>query len=56
MTQTVFASVLGVSKKTIESWEAGLNHPSGASARLLQLLQDIPELSCRFYSCKVQGQ
>lgn len=34
MTQTTFAEVMGVSKKTVEAWEAGTNIPMGSSCRL----------------------
>ena len=30
MSQKTFASYLGVSCKTVEAWESGINHPSGA--------------------------
>lgn len=30
MTQRVFASYMGVSKKTVEAWEHGTTHPSGS--------------------------
>ncbi len=39
-TQGFFANWLGVSKKTVQAWESGRNIPSGASARLLSLLED----------------
>jgi putative transcriptional regulator len=39
MTQGVFAIVLGVSKKTVESWEAGRYTPDGAARRLITVLQ-----------------
>ena len=39
MTQKLFAKALGVSVKTVESWEAGMNHPSGVASRMLELLQ-----------------
>jgi putative transcriptional regulator len=39
MTQGVFAVVLGVSKKTVESWEAGRYTPDGAARRLITVLQ-----------------
>lgn len=42
MTQAIFASVLGVSPRTVESWERGINKPSGPSCRLLKLYQDNP--------------
>lgn len=38
LTQHVFASVMGVSSKTVEAWESGQNAPSGSSSRMLQLL------------------
>ncbi|MDD2458419.1 MAG: helix-turn-helix domain-containing protein [Eubacteriales bacterium] len=44
MSQSSFASVIGVTKKTVEAWEAGTNKPSGASARLLQLIKENPEI------------
>ena len=42
MSQGVFAIVLGVSKKTVESWEAGRYTPDGAARRLLSILQTDP--------------
>jgi putative transcriptional regulator len=39
MTQGVFAVVLGVSKKTVESWETGRYTPDGAARRLITVLQ-----------------
>lgn len=36
--QSVFADVLGVSKKTVEAWESGRNVPSDAACRLLELI------------------
>ncbi len=39
LSQTVFAQVLGVAKKTIEAWEAGRNVPSGAACRFLEVLR-----------------
>lgn len=43
MTQNAFASFLGVSKKTIEAWECGRNHPDGAASRLLWITQQNPD-------------
>ena len=37
--QQLFAGYLGVSKKTVEAWEAGTNHPFGAASRLLNMLE-----------------
>jgi putative transcriptional regulator len=44
LSQVVFASSLGVSKKTVEAWERGRNTPAGPSRRLLQLIRDNPEI------------
>ena len=38
MTQSVFASYMGVSKKTVEAWECGRTHPTGPVFRLLDIL------------------
>ena len=39
MTQRVFANYMGVSQKTVEAWESGVNHPVGPACRLLSLLE-----------------
>ena len=44
LSQGVFAVVLGVSKKTVESWEAGRYMPDGAARRLITMLQEDPML------------
>jgi len=44
LSQGVFASSLGVSKKTVEAWERGINIPAGPSRRLLQLIRDNPKV------------
>ena len=38
LTQRGFASVVGVSPRTVEAWEAGANMPSGSARHLLYLL------------------
>ena len=38
MTQSVFASYMGVSIKTVEAWEGGRSHPTGPAFRLLDIL------------------
>lgn len=49
LSQKLFASYMGVSNKTVEAWESGINHPSGAASRILNmmemsenLIQDFP--------------
>ena len=39
MTQTLFAYYMGVSKKTVEAWEYGTNHPAGPACRILSYLE-----------------
>ena len=45
MTQSVFASYMGVSKKTVDAWECGRTHPTGPAFRLLDILaaEDLEE-------------
>lgn len=44
MTQAIFAAVMGVSVKTVEAWESGINTPSGTARRMLSLLKSDPQL------------
>lgn len=44
MTQILFANLIGVSKKTVEAWEAGKNSPNGAATRMLSLIKADPDL------------
>ena len=48
MSQKIFASYMGVSDKTVEAWESGTNHPSGAASRLLSMLEVDDELIIKF--------
>ncbi len=48
MTQTTFAEVLGVSKKTVEAWEVGTNAPIGTARRLLSMLKTDPALPAKY--------
>ena len=38
MTQKAFASILGVSKRTVEAWETGKSNPSPAARNLIYLI------------------
>lgn len=42
LSQKAFAEVMGVSAKTVEAWESGINKPGGSSARLLQIFEENP--------------
>jgi putative transcriptional regulator len=46
MSQAVFARLLNVSTKTVQSWEQGLRTPSHASRRLIQIYSQHPETVC----------
>ena len=43
LSQALFAKVLNVSVNTVRKWEQDERHPSGPSARLLQIAQAHPE-------------
>ena len=47
MSQAVFARLLNVSTKTVQSWEQGVRTPSHASRRLIQIYSEHPETVCR---------
>ena len=42
MSQAVFARVLNVSAKTVQSWEQGQRRPSQAALRLIQVYRQDP--------------
>jgi putative transcriptional regulator len=42
MSQAVFAQVLNVSTKTVQSWEQGQRKPSQAALRLIQVFRQNP--------------
>ncbi len=44
LTQAQFAGVLGTSLGTVRKWESGERLPSGAAARLLELLAAKPRI------------
>lgn len=44
LSQEKFASVLGVSRRTLEGWEQGRRTPSGAARSLLTIAKRRPEV------------
>ena len=44
LSQADFASVLGVSKRTLEQWEQGRREPSGAAKTLLKIAERHPKI------------
>ena len=43
ISQQKFAIILGVSKRTVENWEQGRRHPTGAARSLLRIVEADPE-------------
>ena len=54
MSQTVFARVLNVSTKTVQSWEQGQRKPSHAALRMLQIFRSKPQLVCEVAGVKIE--
>ena len=48
LSQPLFAMAMGVSVKTLESWEQGRNTPSGAAVRLLEIIDRDTDIIDRF--------
>lgn len=44
LSQSEFAAVLGVSKRTLEQWEQGRRQPSGAARILIRIAERHPEV------------
>ena len=44
MSQTKFAKMLGVSKRTIQEWEQGRRKPTGAAKSLLTVAEKRPDV------------
>lgn len=44
LTQAQFATLMGVSKRTLEQWEQGRRTPSGAAKTLLRVAELHPEV------------
>lgn len=53
MTQLVFASVLGVKKKTIEKWEQGKNPVSKPTALLMYLIDNNEDVLKMLYNVEL---
>jgi putative transcriptional regulator len=50
MSQAVFAALLNVSPKTVQSWEQGLRAPSDAALRMLQVVRKRPDVVTTIFS------
>jgi len=43
LSQTDFARLIGVSKRTLENWEQGRRHPTGPARALLKIVGSDPK-------------
>ncbi|QDQ25736.1 helix-turn-helix domain-containing protein [Chitinimonas arctica] len=43
LSQTRFARLIGVSKRTLENWEHGRRHPTGPARALLRIVDADPQ-------------
>jgi putative transcriptional regulator len=50
LSQSVFASIIGVSVKTVEAWESGRNIPEGPAQRMLQLIEKNPKMLEQYFT------
>jgi len=44
LSQAAFATLLGVSKRTLQEWEQGRRKPSGAASALLKIAEKRPDV------------
>lgn len=44
LTQAQFANKLNISSRTLQNWEQGTRHPTGAAITLMRLLEKQPDL------------
>ena len=44
VSQAVFANYLNISVKTVQCWEQGIGHPSGAALKLLSIVKKHPKV------------
>ncbi len=51
LSQSRFASLIGVSKRTLENWEQGRRHPTGPAKALLRILDADPEHAVKSLHC-----
>jgi putative transcriptional regulator len=55
LTQAQFAELLGTSLGTVRKWESGERKPSGAAARLIQLMVAKPKIVTKTLGIKVSA-
>lgn len=47
LSQARFASMIGVSSRTLENWEQGRRHPTGPAKALLRIVETDPKQALR---------
>src|SRR5437868_6412447 len=47
LSQSEFASLIGVSVKTLQNWEQDRRHPTGPAATLLKIISHEPQLAVK---------
>lgn len=47
LSQTRFALLIGVSKRTLENWEQGHRHPTGPAKALLRIVEANPQVALK---------
>lgn len=47
LSQSRFANIMGVSKRTLENWEQGRRHPTGPARALLKIVDADPEYALK---------
>ncbi|MFL5328707.1 MAG: helix-turn-helix domain-containing protein [Gemmataceae bacterium] len=52
MSQAVFAKLMHVSAKTVQSWEQGIRVPSNSARRLIQIFAAQPAIVCQVAGLK----
>ena len=48
LTQQLFGRVIGVSVRTVEAWESGVNQPNGSASRILEMIEENPAIVKEF--------
>ena len=56
MSQSLFASYLGVTKKAVEKWEQGINKIKGPVKVLLYLINDDPNILSKIVRVEYKGK
>jgi len=47
LSQVRFASLIGISERTLENWEQGRRHPTGPAKALLRVLEADPQYAIK---------